>query len=372
MAAGGRHSQFVDGAGRLLACGKGAAAGHGDAEETIFLPTPVFAMAGVRMRSVAAGYHHSLALSMDGRVYSWGANKSGHLGHGERLARPSPTLVEGLEGVRGFDAGVAHSLAVTQSGIVFIWGHALLRGSEDQDNTQDTLRPIIVEGFGGVRVRQVCAGVNTAFAIGEGGELFSWGRGEDGLLGHGDMQGQPSPKRVEALQDVMINSISVGFAHALALTEDGLVYAWGENVGRAVLGTPDSETELLPKPVEALRKVRVGSIVAAPLRSYAVADTGELWAWGCDSDSVPPLGNGEQIDCHLPKPIESLRGIKVDAMAAGPYHTLAWADDGSVYAWGKDEAAETGALGLGPEVSDAQDSVLTPQRIPALRVACGL
>jgi alpha-tubulin suppressor-like RCC1 family protein len=129
---------------------------------------------------------------------------------------------------------------------------------------------------------------------------------------------------------------------------------------------------LLPKPVEALRGVRVGSIAAAAFRSYAVADTGELWAWGVDFPGFSDLGHGELTSCLLPKPIKSLRGIKLDAVAVGSFHTLALADDGSVYAWGGEDAANVGALGLGPAVSDADVPVPTPQRIPALRVACGL
>jgi hypothetical protein len=44
------------------------------------------------------------------------------------------------------------------------------------------------------------------------------------------------------------------------------------------LGNPDDEWKLLPKPVEAIWGVRVGSIAAAGWRSYAVADTGAVWA----------------------------------------------------------------------------------------------
>jgi alpha-tubulin suppressor-like RCC1 family protein len=69
------------------------------------------------------------------------------------------------------------------------------------------------------------------------------------------------------------------------------------------------------------------------------------------------------------KRIESLRGIKVDAAAARERHTLAVADDGSVYAWGIADEAEMGLLGLGPSVNGAGVCVLTPQRVPALRVA---
>jgi alpha-tubulin suppressor-like RCC1 family protein len=77
------------------------------------------------------------------------------------------------------------------------------------------------------------------------------------------------------------------------------------------------------------------------------------------------------MECPLPKPIESLRGVKMDAITGDESHTLALAEDGSLYVWGSD-AGGSGALGLGPSVSGARKSVHTPQRIPNLRVACGL
>jgi alpha-tubulin suppressor-like RCC1 family protein len=98
----------------------------------------------------------------------------------------------------------------------------------------------------------------------------------------------------------------------------------------------------------------------------------DLWAWGHENLSLNysiPLG--EQASCPVPKPIESLRGIKVDAVASGLI-TTALADDGSVYTWGCFEAAREGALGLGDSVTEAGVDVRKPQRIPALRVACGL
>jgi alpha-tubulin suppressor-like RCC1 family protein len=121
--------------------------------------------------------------------------------------------------------------------------------------------------------------VTLAFAIGEARQLFSWGGGDYGCLGHGDTQDQPMPKRVEALRGVRVSSVSAGLWHVMALAEDGLVYAWGMNEGRVLLGNPGVEREMLPKPIEALRGVRVGSIAAAAFGSYAVADTGEVWAW---------------------------------------------------------------------------------------------
>jgi alpha-tubulin suppressor-like RCC1 family protein len=362
IAAGRLHSLFLDSTGRLLAGGDGVAVGHGYANAFYSNPTPVAALAGVRVRSVAAGCNHSLALGWDGRVYSWGKNWDGQLGHGDKLDRPSPVLVEGLEGVCSIAADSrysVHSFAVTQSGDVFTCGRV--------SRTERDFRPTIVEGFEGLRMRRVFGGLS-GFAIGEAGELFSWGSGSYGVLGHGDTQYQPSPKRVEAMRGVPVSMVSVGAWHVLALAEDGLVYAWGENTARSVLGNPHVERELLPKPIEALSGVLVSNI-AAGQRNYAVADTGELWAWGEAGrlDSAP-LGHGELVHCFLPKPIAALRGVKTIAVAANKNHTLALADGGGVYAWGSRDAARCGALGSAAR----KLFVPAPRRIPALRVACGL
>jgi alpha-tubulin suppressor-like RCC1 family protein len=273
VAAADQHSLFLDAAGQLLACGDGGQVG------VYSIPTLVAALAGVRVRSVAAGQYHSLALSWDGRVYLWGDN---NYGDGD-IIELAPELVEGLEDVCSVSAAASHSFAVTQLGTVFMCGRILLLEAEDADGSDedsedsyDPDRPIIVKGFGGVRVRRACAGSCTTFAIGEAGELFSWGRGMFGLLGHGDEQSQRSPKRVEALRGIRVSTVSVGQSHALALTEDGLVYSCGRNDKRAVLGNLHVERELLPKPVELLRNVRVISVAASGGRSCAVADTGEV------------------------------------------------------------------------------------------------
>jgi alpha-tubulin suppressor-like RCC1 family protein len=102
-----------------------------------------------------------------------------------------------------------------------------------------------------------------------------------------------------------MSSASAEHWHALAPAEDGLVYSWGKE---ALYGNPQVMQELLPKPVEALRGVRVSSVAAAGHRSYAVEGTGEVWAWGADGDGCNPLGHGGQMRGFLPKQIEALRG----------------------------------------------------------------
>jgi alpha-tubulin suppressor-like RCC1 family protein len=72
---------------------------------------------------------------------------------------------------------------------------------------------------------------------------------------------QPSPERVEALRGVRVSDVAFAFHHVIALTEDGLVCAWGDiSGGFDSWANPDVRDGLLPKPVEALRGVRVGNM----------------------------------------------------------------------------------------------------------------
>jgi hypothetical protein len=286
VVAGVEDSLFLDAAGRLLVCGDAYKWDQHEARMWHLYPAPVAVTPWVRVRSMAAGEDRNLALGWDGRVYSWGGmNAYGQLGHGEEQSRnmAPPALVEGLEGVCSVAAGYGHSFAVTESEDVLRWGISQV---DDELECED--QPILPDGFEGVCMRRVYAHECCCFAIGEAGELFSWApdvlniEGPPvGPLGHCDVEDALLPKRVEALQGVQVSCVSLRKKHGLALAEDGLVYAWSY----INCITPASDTrrtftrELLPKPVEALRGVRVGSIAQGGDRSYAVADTGELWTW---------------------------------------------------------------------------------------------
>jgi len=77
---------------------------------------------------VACGGWHSLALTSDGDVYSWGWNESGQLGHSaEKLSSVTPhpfpiDLGSADDPVQAISAGSRHSVAVMKSGRVFSWG----------------------------------------------------------------------------------------------------------------------------------------------------------------------------------------------------------------------------------------------------------
>ena len=70
-----------------------------------------------------------------------------------------------------------------------------------------------------------------------------------GQLGHDDEQRQLLPKKVEAFADQRVVAVSAGEYHSLALTADSAVWSWGGG-GFGKLGHGDVQGQLLPKKVE--------------------------------------------------------------------------------------------------------------------------
>lgn len=56
--------------------------------------------------------------------------------------------------------------------------------------------PKMVESLQGKHVREIACGTGHSAAITTNGELYTWGQGDHGRLGHGDTISQPKPKQV--------------------------------------------------------------------------------------------------------------------------------------------------------------------------------
>ncbi len=65
--------------------------------------------------------------------------------------------------------------------------------------------------------------------MGAGADLVvSWGRGEDGQLGHGDAEDRAKPQEVQALRNKGISSVHCGAEYSVAVCRrEKQVYSWG-------------------------------------------------------------------------------------------------------------------------------------------------
>ena len=174
--------------------------GHGEGVARLNTPTRLPSTLGAeRAVSVSAGAYHCLALAASGAVWSWGEGVLDALGHGDDQDQWQPTKVEALAEQRiiAVSAGREHSLALTGSGAVWSWGQGG-GGRLGHGDEQRQLLPKKVEALAGQRVVAVSAGGDPSIAT-NSGAVFTWGKGEDGCLGHGeDTSNQLLPKKVEA------------------------------------------------------------------------------------------------------------------------------------------------------------------------------
>ena len=93
-----------------------------------------------------------------------------------------------------------HSLAITTDGAVWSWGVGLF-GQLGHGDAQNQLLPKKVEAFAGRCVAAVSAGDFHSLALTADGAFLTWGEGETGCLGHGEDRSnhnQLLPKKVEA------------------------------------------------------------------------------------------------------------------------------------------------------------------------------
>lgn len=80
-----------------------------------------------------------------------------------------------------------------------------------------------------LQVSKVVCGSRFTVAMTSNGHLYSWGRGDDGQLGHGNLISEYVPRIIDALTEAQVEVVDVAArgSHVLALCATGLVYTWG-------------------------------------------------------------------------------------------------------------------------------------------------
>ncbi|XP_075570627.1 RCC1 domain-containing protein 1 [Pelecanus crispus] len=201
------------------------------------LPRPPFFTAlpaGLRARALALGHEHALALGAGGEIYGWGGGRHGQLGHGTLESELQPRLVEALAGVpmQAVAAGGWHSASVSEAGDLYMWGwnesgqlalpsktlaeerardedagagDAELTPCREQPAAEDAAFisiqafPALLDLPQDLEVSKVSCGSRHTAVVTRGGELYTWGWGKYGQLGHGDNASSDQPRRVQYL-----------------------------------------------------------------------------------------------------------------------------------------------------------------------------
>nr|XP_057932867.1 probable E3 ubiquitin-protein ligase HERC1 isoform X5 [Doryrhamphus excisus] len=335
----GQYCTFVISSdGSVRACGKGSYGrlGLGDSNNQSTLKKLTFEphRAIKKVSSSKGSDGHTLAFTTEGEVFSWGDGDYGKLGHGNSSTQKYPKLIQGpLQGkvVVCVAAGYRHSAAVSEEGELYTWGEGDFGRLGHGDSNSRNI-PTLVKDIS--NVGEVSCGSSHSIALSKDGRtVWSFGGGDNGKLGHGDTNRVYKPKVVEALQGMFIRKVCAGSQSSLALTSTGQVYAWGCG---ACLGCGSSEaTALRPKLIEELATTRVVDISIGDSHCLALSHDNEVYAWG--NNSMGQCGQGNSTGpITKPKKVVGLDGVTVQQISAGTSHSLAWTAlprDRQVVAW---------------------------------------
>ncbi|MDX6740857.1 Ig-like domain repeat protein [Actinocorallia sp. A-T 12471] len=303
-------------------------------------PGAVLLPEGVELTAVAAGFDHSLAVTSEGRVLAWGSNTFGQLGDGTMDDHTTPIEVSLPAGVTvtGVAGGLGHSIAVTSDGQVLTWGNNV-SGQLGDGTTTERLVPGPVTLPAGVTVTAVAANYLQSLALTSDGRVLAWGYNDFGQLGDGTTTSRSLPVFSNLPAGVTVSAIAAGNHHSLALTSTGTVLAWGYNAfGQLGDGTTTGQTT--PVPTTLPPGVTLSAIAANGFHSLGLTSTGRVLAWG--SNGFGQIGDGTMTNRTTPVESQVPADVTVTAIAAGFGHSLALTTDGRVMAWGDNDFGQIG------------------------------
>lgn len=336
IACGVKHAALVTRQGEIFTWGEesGGRLGHGVGKD-VTQPRFVESLSLCNIDFVACGEFHTCAVTMAGELYTWGdgTHNAGLLGNGTDVSHWIPKRISGpLEGlqVASVTCGPWHTALITSTGQLFTFGDGTfgVLGHGDRENV---LFPREVKSLSGLRTIAAACGVWHTAAVVEvivtqssasvsSGKLFTWGDGDKNRLGHGDKEPRLEPTCVPALIDYNFHKIACGHSLTVCLTTSGHVFTMGSTV-YGQLGNPYSDGKLPCLVEDKLLGEIVEDIACGSYHVAVLTSKNEVYTWGKGANGR--LGHGDVEDRKAPTLVEALKDRHVKYISCGSNYTAA-------------------------------------------------
>ena len=309
---------------------------------------------------VVLGEHHSMFLTKQGSVFTWGDNQYGQLGNGSTVASTVPIDITEMfslresEQIKTIMSGWGHSAAITSLNRVLIWGRndsgQIGNGTTVNQLTPQDITPLFSLNQDEV-FHQLALGWGHSAALTTSGRLFTWGKNESGQLGDGTNQNTNTPLDItvslrRTIQDP-IQMIALGSSHSGLLTTTGRVFTWGRNVyGQLGIGTTNSTS----RPTEITQNMTlednevVSSVSLGWGHSAVQTSLNRVFIWGFNQ--FGQLGNETNEDQLRPILVSTKELLETNAsiqqLTLGNGHSSLITSNQQLYTWGFNQFGQLG------------------------------
>jgi alpha-tubulin suppressor-like RCC1 family protein len=191
---------------------------------------------------ISCGVLHSLVLTNCGEVYAWGWNIQGQIGNGCNSNQYLPIKVKGFnnERVVMISCGWHHSMALTECGHVYSWGRNDC-GQLGIGNTVKSNEPkfvtVIDENKCNVFIEKISCGSYHSLLLSSDGNIYAFGSNRSGQLGNQKEENESSPQRIKIETKFIDISSHWDKYISIALSQDGIYYIWGK-CGEEIIRAP--------------------------------------------------------------------------------------------------------------------------------------
>ncbi|XP_020103913.1 ultraviolet-B receptor UVR8 isoform X3 [Ananas comosus] len=318
---GGAHTLFLTESGRVFATGLNnfGQLGITSSKSHTLVPVEIFGLPE-KVVEISAGYHHSCAITDNGKLFVWGDNSSGQLGLGRKAGKTvsSPTKVDCLVDVtvRMAALGAEHSIVVTDEGNVLSWGAG--GAGRLGHGHQSSILGFYVSS----------SNIPSYLHIAEQGIVYIFGERTVKKMGFGRTNNASTPSAMKELP--FSSAVACGGYHTCVITSEGELYTWGSNEN-GCLGLGFTDMVRTPQCVKKSSFRFPVSEVSCGWKHTAVISGRRVFTWGWGGangtffedghSSGGQLGHGNDIDYFEPTMVNFSHNVKALHVSCGFNHT---------------------------------------------------
>lgn len=197
--------------------------------------------------------------------YAWGNNEYGSLLTGDTNLHSIPVKINIPFDVEKISSYSTHTLLLDTDGNVYQYG-----SMEIDTNTELAFKKVnIVE-----KIIDISVGPQVCFAVSESGIVYAWGNNTDGYLGLSDKVIYTKPQKMNFVERITEIEVSPMLCQIVVLSENGNVYTWGFNSMRLL------DKQVLEEPTKVELNEKINSIVVGDVTVYALTESGNIFTWG--------------------------------------------------------------------------------------------